>query len=73
LRQQRLTHYVSPIDIALVCAGLADTDGAVAALEEAYRDRAARMATVGDPFFSELRLDARYRDLLTRVGLPVQP
>ena len=73
MRQLRLTHYVSPIDMALVCVGLADTDGAVAALEEAYRDRAARMVTVGDPFFSELRLDARYRGLLARVGLRAQP
>ena len=73
LRQHRLTHYVSPIDMALVCVGLADTDGAVAALEEAYRDRAARMVTVGDPFFSELRVDTRYRELLSRLGLPAQP
>jgi DNA-binding winged helix-turn-helix (wHTH) protein/Flp pilus assembly protein TadD len=72
LRQRRLTHYVSPIDMALVCVGLTDTDGAVAALEEAYRDRAARMVTVGDPFFSELRLDTRYRELLSRLGLPAQ-
>jgi hypothetical protein len=58
--------------MALVCVGLGDVDGALAALEEAYCDRAARMVTVGDPFFSELRLDPRYRELLTRVGLRAQ-
>ena len=62
--------YVSPIDMALVCVGLADAKGAMAALEEAYRDRAARMVTVGDPFFSELRLDTRYRELLSRLVCP---
>ena len=73
LRQHRLTHYVSPIDMALVCVGLGNTDGAVAALEEGYRDRAVRTITIGDPFFSELRLDSRYQDLLNRLGLPAQP
>jgi tetratricopeptide (TPR) repeat protein len=70
LHRQRLTQYVSPIATALVCVGFADADGALAALEEAYCDRATGMITVGDPFFSELRADARYQELLTRVGLP---
>jgi tetratricopeptide (TPR) repeat protein len=70
LHRQRLTQYVSPIATALVCVGLADADGALGALEEAYCDRATGMITVGDPFFSELRSDARYQELLTRVGLP---
>jgi hypothetical protein len=46
---------------------------AIGELEEAYRSRAVRTTIIGDPFFSELGGDARYRDLLTRLRLPFQP
>jgi precorrin-6B methylase 1 len=72
-RERRLTQYVSPIDVALVCLGLGDTAGAVNGLEEAFRERSTRVIVAGDPFFSELGSDARYRQLLTRLGLPLQP
>jgi DNA-binding winged helix-turn-helix (wHTH) protein/Flp pilus assembly protein TadD len=72
LRERGRTQYVSPIDLALVSLGLGDTDGAVAGLEDAYRARSTRMIIVGDPFFSELGSDVRYRQLLTRLGLPLQ-
>jgi hypothetical protein len=42
-------------------------------LEEAYRSRAVRMVVIADPFFSELRSDARYRQLVTQLRLPIQP
>jgi hypothetical protein len=73
LRHRQLTQYVSPIDLAQVCLGLGDADGTMAQLEEGYRSRAVRMMIVGDPFFSELGSDARYRDLMARLHLPIQP
>jgi len=72
LRRRQLTHYVSPIDVAHVCLGLGDADAVMAQLEEAYRTRAVRMVIAGDPFFSELRSDARYRDLMARLRLPIR-
>ena len=72
LQRRQLTQYVSPIDLAHVYLGLADADGALAQLEEAYRTRAVRMVIVGDPFFSELESDARYRDLMARLRLPIR-
>jgi DNA-binding winged helix-turn-helix (wHTH) protein/Flp pilus assembly protein TadD len=72
LRRRQLTQYVSPIDVAHVCLGLGDADGAMAQLEEGYRSRAIRMVIIGDPFFSELGSDARYRDLMERLHLPIQ-
>jgi hypothetical protein len=71
LRTRRLTQYVSPIDVAQVCLGLGDIDGTLAALEEGYRTRAVRMVIIGDPFFSELAPDTRYRQLMARMKLPV--
>jgi tetratricopeptide (TPR) repeat protein len=71
LLTRRLTQYVSPIDVAQVCLGLGDIDGAITALEEGYRTRAVRMVVIGDPFFSELALDARYRELMARMRLPL--
>ena len=72
LRRRRLTQYVSLIDLAYVCLGLGDTDGTMALLEERYRSRAVGMVIIGDPFFSELESDARYRDLMARLHLPIQ-
>jgi tetratricopeptide (TPR) repeat protein len=72
LRRRQLTQYVSPIDLAYVCLGLGDADGTMALLEEGYRSRATRMVIIGDPFFSELGSDARYRDLMARLHLPIQ-
>ena len=72
LRRRQLTQYVPPIDVAHVCLGLGDADGVMAQLEEGYRSRAIRMVIVGDPFFSELESDARYRDLMARLRLPIR-
>jgi hypothetical protein len=72
LRRRQLTHYVSPIDLAYVCLGLGDADGTMTQLEEGYRSRAIRMVIIGDPFFSELGDDERYRDLMARLYLPIQ-
>jgi hypothetical protein len=72
LRRRQLTQYVSPIDLAYVYLGLGDADGTMLQLEEGYRSRAIRMVIIGDPFFSELGSDARYRDLMARLHLPIQ-
>ena len=72
LRSRSHTEYVSPVDVALICLGLRDADGAMAGLEEAYKTRAARTMIAGDPFFAELVNDSRYRALLARLGLPLQ-
>jgi hypothetical protein len=71
LRRRTSTGYVSPIDVALLLTGLGDTDGALSALEEGFRARAARMLAVGDPFFAELSAQPRYRRLLADLHLPV--
>ena len=72
LRARSHTEYVSPVDVALVCLGLGDADGAMAGLEEAYTMRAARTMIAGDPFFAELASNSRYPALLARLGLPLQ-
>jgi len=73
LRTRALTAYISPVDVALVQLGLGDRDSSLGMLEEAYRTRAVRMVTIGDPFFADLRREARYRELLTAMRLPVHP
>jgi tetratricopeptide (TPR) repeat protein len=61
---------VSPIDVALVALGLRDSATALTRLEEAYAARAPRLININDPFFSELTGEPRYRQLLSRLGLP---
>ena len=41
-------------------------------LEEAYRTRAVCTVIIGDPFFSELAPDERYRRSLSELGLLLQ-
>lgn len=62
--------YVSPVDVAIVYAGLGDADSSFQWLERAYQARATRIHDVAAPYFDAFRNDARYADLLRRVGLP---
>jgi hypothetical protein len=56
---------------ALVYAGLGDADKTVEWLERAYGERSYYIAALGTlPVFDFLREDARFKNLLERVGLP---
>jgi hypothetical protein len=61
---------VSPIEVALVALGPRDTATALTRFEEAYAARAPRLININDPFFSDLTGEPRYRQLLSRLGLP---
>ena len=64
---------ISPIERGMISLGLGDTEAALRSLEEAYAARQPGTVVAGDPFFSELAPDPRYRDLMARLRLPVQP
>lgn len=71
LRAEAETTYVSPDFLALVHAGLGEAETALTLLERAYQDRATALVTLRiEPAFDPLRGDARFHDLLSRVGLP---
>ncbi len=63
--------YVTPVDFAIIHAGLGNADAAFAWLEKAYTGRAVRVVELRSLYFDGLRSDARYADLSRRVGLPV--
>jgi len=67
-----LAQVISPIERGMISLGLGDTEGARRALEDAYAAHLPGAVVAGDPFFSELAPDPRYRELMTRLGLPVQ-
>ncbi|HEY9433251.1 MAG TPA: protein kinase [Blastocatellia bacterium] len=61
---------VSPFHIALIYIGLGENDRAIDLLEKAYDERVERLVWLrADPRFDPLRLDPRFNDLLTRMGL----
>jgi TolB-like protein/Tfp pilus assembly protein PilF len=71
LEQRAKTGYVSPLDIAVVHAGLGQRDQALAWLEKAYEQRVSALPHVGiEQQFANLRSDARFQDLLRRTNLP---
>jgi TolB-like protein/DNA-binding winged helix-turn-helix (wHTH) protein/Flp pilus assembly protein TadD len=62
--------YVSPYGVAQIYATLNDKEQTYKWLETAYRDRAVWMSYLAvDPVFDSIRSEARFRDLLRRVGL----
>src|SRR5215471_14495925 len=65
--------YISPYDLAVVCAALGDKDHAFTWLEEAYEQRVPRLTEITDPAFKTLRRDPRFRVLADRIGLPWLP
>jgi serine/threonine protein kinase/tetratricopeptide (TPR) repeat protein len=62
--------YVSQVPVAAIYLGLGERDQAIACLEKAYEERCARLIWLKmDPRFDSLRDDARFQDLLRRMGL----
>jgi len=63
--------YVSWYDVAYIYAGLGEKDQAFACLEKAYEQHDARLVEAKvEVLFDSLRSDARFADLLRRIGLP---
>ncbi|HLJ17295.1 MAG TPA: protein kinase [Bryobacteraceae bacterium] len=61
--------YVSPYDIAVIYTGLGDNERALEWLSKAYEEHSGFMVYVYlDPRFKPLRRNARFQDLLHRMG-----
>jgi len=63
---------IPPVEPAMISLGLGDTEAALTGLEAAFAARLPGAVAAGDPFFSELALEPRYRELMARLRLPVQ-
>jgi Tetratricopeptide repeat len=57
-------------NIAMVYAGLGQNDEAMRWLEKAYQARSSWLIDLNEPPWDTLRLDARFQDLLRRIGFP---
>jgi len=62
--------YVSPAELAILYGALSEREQAFASLEKAYAIRDPAVQYLGvDPAFDSLRSDARFADLVRRIGL----
>lgn len=67
---QASKQYVSPGELAILLASMGNRDQAFALLEKAYQAHDLQMQYLGsDPAYDPLRSDARFQDLLRRIGL----
>jgi len=67
------SHYVSPIELALLHAELGDRERTIALLEAGYKEHSPYMLWIQcDPAYDFLHADPRYRFLIQRIGLPPQ-
>ena len=70
LKESSSQKYVSPHDIAIIHAGLDETDDAITWLEKALEERSVGMGYLNvEPQWDALRSDQRFQELLMRVGL----
>ncbi len=70
LVSEAAARYLSPLETALVRAGLSDLDGAFAALRQALEDRSADLVLLDSyPWRAELRGDPRFAEVAAAVGL----
>ena len=70
LREQAKRRYVSPYNFAIIYAGLGESDQAFTYLERTYEERANWLVFLrGEARLDCLRSDARFADLMRRVGL----
>lgn len=75
LRQRSKHTRISAYTMAIVCVGFKekhrDRDETFEWLEKAYAERSGSLPYLNaDPRFDDLRLDPRFQNLVTRVGLP---
>ena len=71
LSQQAGKGYVSAFDMATIYAGLGEKDKAFAWLDKAAFERSSFLAYSNwEPRLDPLRSDARFHQLMTRIGLP---
>lgn len=70
LGEQAKQRYVAPFEIALIHAGLGETNRTLDDLEKGYQERSlSAQSLCFDPRLNELRATPRFRDFLRRVGL----
>jgi TolB-like protein/Flp pilus assembly protein TadD len=70
LKERSRSKYVSSYQFAVIYLGLGQNERAIAALEDAYRERSTLLGYLKmDPRFDPLRSDARFQDLLSRIHL----
>jgi serine/threonine-protein kinase len=70
MREQSARRYVPAYYFAIVHLGLGEMDQAFEQLERAYEERSGFLAFLGvEPMFDAVRGDARFDDLLRRVGI----
>ena len=63
--------YVSPLDIALVTLSLGKVEATFEWLQQAHQERSPWLNHLkADPLWEPLRSDARFQDLVKRVGIP---
>lgn len=73
LRERENTEYVSPFEFVNIYNALGETDLAIQQLENAYQERTPRLSgELWDRPFDNLRSDPRVKDLIHRIGLPVE-
>lgn len=70
VEEQAVNTYVPPFYLALIAANLGDHAAAFAWLEKAYQERSGWMPWLKlEPLLDNLRTDARFNDLLRKIGL----
>jgi tetratricopeptide (TPR) repeat protein len=63
-------NFVSGVELAVICAALGEKDQAFNWLEKAFRERDPYLLNLNNYFsLDPLRSDARFTDLLKRMGL----
>ena len=68
---QTSKEYVSPGELPVLHTALGEREQAFASLEKAYSAHDQQLQYLGiEPAFDSLRSDARFKDLMRRVGLP---
>jgi Flp pilus assembly protein TadD len=73
LTDRSTREYVSPYALALVHAGLRENSRALDWLERAGEERSPRLIFLNvEPMLDDLRGEPRFKQLVRRVGLPVQ-